>query len=149
MSSDNNQFGHEEITPEEIAAAQRTAYALGQLQGEERAEVERQLANEASQREVDGIKSLAAVLSAARVSEQLSEPTLVLRSLRSAIQLQQALNASKEQVEPKVRLPKRTSVRQLTWIIVGTSACGLLIALLLPAVQSSREARGGRRLVMS
>ena len=69
MSKQNGNQTNDEITPEELAAAQLTAYALGQLQGEERAEVERRSAatgDGAMQREIDEIQALAAGISAAR-----------------------------------------------------------------------------------
>src|SRR5207244_5194370 len=59
----------EEITREEMAAAKLTAYALGQLQGEERAEFERTLTantDGTSERSIREIQALAAAFSAAR-----------------------------------------------------------------------------------
>src|ERR1043166_2798111 len=81
-----NAFNHsgdettrEAITPEEAAAAQLTAYALGQLQGEERAEAEQRLADDASQREVNEIKALTAPVRSARASEPLPQLFPALR----------------------------------------------------------------------
>ena len=67
----------------EPAAEALTALALNQLRGEEQAAAEAQLAagGEAAQREVRGIQSLAAALSAARTAEPLPKPSAELRKL--------------------------------------------------------------------
>src|SRR5689334_23125689 len=129
MPSDNHQFNHDETTPEETAAAQVTAYALGQLPGEERAEIERRLAangDGALQREIGEMEALAAAVSAARASDALPPATPALRQ-----RLENRLSADAQKVE----LRKRTPVRALIWLGVGAAACAVLAALALPAVQ--------------
>src|SRR5262249_28790755 len=114
-----------------------TAYALGQLQGEELAAVKARLAAsgaDASQHQVREIEALAAALSASR----LGEPAIgVSAELRKAIGQHFDRN---EPAAPKVELPTRRSPRA-RWAIVGSvvAAC-LLILLLVPVVQSRREA---------
>src|SRR5438477_12332410 len=134
-TNDNgDESSREEITPEESTAAQLTAYALGQLQGDERAEVERPLAAGDSgpmKREIRQIEAIAAAVSTARTSEPLPTSDSSLRD-----RLKKSLKAEPEKVE----VAKRTSVRALVWLCVGSAACILLASLMLPAIQSSREA---------
>jgi secreted protein with Ig-like and vWFA domain len=137
MSTTNHngdEFSRDEITPEEIAAAQVTAYALGQLQGEERADVERRLAasgDGALARDIVEIEALAGVVSLTRSTEPLPQADSALRE-----RLKRALEANAQKVE----LPKRTSYRALVWLGVGAAPAVVLAALILPAIQSNRLA---------
>jgi Ca-activated chloride channel homolog len=123
---------------DEKEAAQLTAYALGQLQGEELAAVEERLAasgNDDSQHHVREIEALAAALSASRLGEPM---------IGASVELRKAIGQHFDRDEPaapKVELPTRRSPRA-RWAIVGWSiaACLLIMLLLLPAVQSRREA---------
>jgi len=98
---------------DEKEAAQLTAYALGQLQGEELVEVERKLSasgDGASQREVHEIQAIAAALSSARGSESLPQTLSVLRKL---VEQKLAEPASKEQAAKQVQLAKPRKPRRI------------------------------------
>lgn len=122
---------------DEIPAELLTAYALGQLDGPERAEVERPLAdpNQADAvRQVRETKRLASGLTEAHSSEPLETSPSGLR----AIVDERLLSSATEKVE----LPaKRRPWYRLTVVEAGViiSLCCLLAAMLLPSVQSARE----------
>src|SRR5437660_1500034 len=87
---------------DEKEAAQLTAYALGQLQGEELAAVERKLSaggDGAGQREVHEVQALVAALSSARAAESLPQTSSELRKL---VEQRLAEPASKEPVAKPV-----------------------------------------------
>src|SRR5437867_3987381 len=92
---------------EELEAAQLTAYALGQLQGEELAAVVRKLPSSgdgANHGEVHEIQALAAVLSRARASESLPQASSALRAMMDE---KLAEPASREPAAAQVELAKR------------------------------------------
>jgi Mg-chelatase subunit ChlD len=137
----DDEFTREEITPEEIEAAQLTAYALGQLQGEGRAEVERKLsadAASANQREISEMKALASAVSLARTSAALPQTDA---ALRDRIEKQLTARASDEPTA-KVAIAKQDNWWRwpsvLEWCVIG-GVCSVLAALFMPAVQGARE----------
>ena len=127
-----------------IPAEQLTAYALGQLHGDELAAVKAQLSaagNESALREVRALQATAAVLSASRHAEPLPGPSPALRELVEQRLLE---TAPKETAVPMVALPE---VRRSAWrsvaipiAVCGTVCCALLALVGLPLVQNSREA---------
>src|SRR5262245_7218801 len=135
MSNDNHEF-----SPDEIDAAQLTAYALGQLHGEERTEVERKQAasgHDANQREIAGVEALAGAVSIARTSEGLPPASTALRERLA----QELIATPKELIASKPTATPRSSTRRRSMIIGWSVAACLLIGLLLfPVIQSSRKA---------
>src|SRR6478736_9872634 len=67
MNTTKQNLNGDDCTPEEIAAAKLTAFALGQLPAEESSAVER--GADANQREVREIETLARAICAARANE--------------------------------------------------------------------------------
>src|SRR5688572_21209783 len=137
MSKNNGDRHLSDIEPEQL-----TAYALGQLRGEELAAVKAALgegANRLAETEAREVNSLAGAIRASRETETLPQPSV---ELRAAVEQKLKSLAAGEEIE-KVALPPRNS--WLRWptavecVVLGGICC-LLIGLMLPAVQMSREA---------
>jgi Ca-activated chloride channel homolog len=135
----SNQNGNDP-TRDETTAAELTAYALGQLHGDELAAMQAQLSAHggAAQQEVGQIQALAATLSTLRCSDPLSEKSPVLQQLIcDHLAAAEATKPTGVAVKPaKTRKPWRR-VAIAGWAI---AACLLIGVFLLPAVQSYREA---------
>ncbi|HEY2414639.1 MAG TPA: von Willebrand factor type A domain-containing protein [Pirellulaceae bacterium] len=128
---DLNGDGH---TPEELAAAELTAYALDQLTADERAALERRSAEQRvdlDHSEAAEIRNLADALTTARNADPLSERSA---ALRERLQQQLAQTTTAQLVKP------RLSSRR--WLVAGLAiAASLLIAVVLyPLVSSSPRA---------
>jgi Ca-activated chloride channel family protein len=140
-NQNGDEYSADQFSREEIEAAQLTAFALGQLRGDERAEMERRLAassEDASRREIGEIEFIACAASAAHVSGKLPKTDGALR-----IRVESELSSAASNKPPKVGLAKRGKWLRwpsvVEWCVIG-GACCVLAALLLPAVQSAREA---------
>src|SRR5262245_56148209 len=124
-------------------AKQLTAYALGQLRGDELAAVKARLAagGEADARDLQTVKTLAAAVAEARNGEPLPEASPGMRDLV-------AQRLADEPVEKPAAKPVALVSRKKSWwrrsafglCVGGGIACALLALFVLPAVQSSREA---------
>src|SRR5438128_2587149 len=126
-----------------IELEQLTAYALGQLEGEELAAMKAKLAagDEAAEQEITAVQALCAVVSDVRAAE----PTPALASdLRYRIQEKLAdAKAKQPAAEPvTIAASKKSWWRRSTFelCLIGGICCALLVLFLLPAAQSSREA---------
>jgi Ca-activated chloride channel family protein len=125
----------------ELSDERLTAYALGQMQGDEVTAMKSALgaAGGASVRqEVQEIQAVAAALSAARNAEPLPPAS---DALREKVEQRLNDNARHDEKAANVSVGERRQPRRLTLIEISVIAvaCCALIALLLPAVQSSRE----------
>jgi Ca-activated chloride channel homolog len=142
MSKLNGQPHKEDASRKETEAANVTAYALGQMSGEERAQFETKLSPEqlvSAKKEAQTIQSLAATVRTARTRDQVS-PSANLRAL-----VEQRLNKRQAHVVEtrKAQLPKRKKRRwqlHLAEFVVLGGICCLLVSLFMPAVQPVREA---------
>jgi len=123
----------------EIPAEQLTAYALGQLHGDELAAVKAKLSaagSGAALREIRTIQATAAALSASRHAEPLPAQSASLRELMEQRLLE---TAPKESAEPSVALPERRPLwrrlRSAEWTAIAAifCACCFVVLLLLPA----------------
>ena len=165
MSKHNGDYHASDIQPPAIQPEQLTAYALGQLHGEELASVKAtvgvgrgspdpfqrlteglgsQRGQETCAEQVREVQTLAAAITAARHAEPLPQPS---GDLRAAIESRLDQLAAGESPQPAVELPaerlpwNRKWNRQWTIALVAAGGlCCLLVALLLPAVQASRKA---------
>jgi Ca-activated chloride channel family protein len=142
-NNDQANLNGDDYTPEELAAAEITAYALGQLDGDERAALERGLSGEqghSSRREISETQALADAIASARLSGALPERSALLRD---TIQNRLSESASKDALVEKAQNVKSSKSWRwptaLEWCVIG-GVCSLLIALLMPAVQGAREA---------
>src|SRR4051812_32042589 len=114
-------------TPEELAAANLTAYALGQLPADERAAFEqRQQANNSDTAIHDStaIQSISAAIVAARRTEPAMPPSAELQA-----KITDRLNEKVTPVQRPTR-PKRFPVVEL---LVSGGIALVLLALLMPA----------------
>ncbi|MCI0360676.1 MAG: von Willebrand factor type A domain-containing protein [Planctomycetaceae bacterium] len=137
MSKYNGDRQASDIQPELL-----TAYALGQLHGEELATVKAALeaGHEAGgsvpQSEVRQVQALAEAITAARSTEPL--PGLSVE-LRAAIESKLAQMATVDKVEPAASQRRWRRPTVVECVVIGGVGV-LLLALCLPAVQSAREA---------
>src|SRR5689334_8554834 len=77
-NADNQNPNGDDHTPDELAAANVTAYALGQLHADERSEFERRhdaSNNDIAAQEIRTIESIAAAISASRRAEPATPPS--------------------------------------------------------------------------
>src|SRR4051812_43680255 len=78
-NNDHTHLNGDDHTPEELAAAELTAYALGQLHGDDLTAFERANHSTTTERECAEIKSLSAAFTASRASDPLPQPSSALR----------------------------------------------------------------------
>ena len=135
---------HHDPTGEELNEAQLTAYALGQLDEQERAAVEAKLArSEKARRMVD---ETAALSGRVLQSNRETQPVGPSSALREAVE--DHLTLEPKQVEeslmkttkdPLSATPSRK--RRFSWTTLAVSVCLLVaaVALVLPAMQPGRE----------
>jgi Ca-activated chloride channel family protein len=130
----HNGDGHAaDIRPEQL-----TAFALGQLAGDEQAAIERWLA------EPEQTQARQAVAEMRRLAEVLPGALSVGGSLKPSTGLREAVLqklAEAEKVEPasKAILSASRWPRAIQWAIVGGIAC-LVVGLAIPAIRTAREA---------
>jgi anti-sigma factor RsiW len=132
MSSHNGDHHSADIQPEQL-----TAFALGQLAGDEQAAVERWLA------EPEQDQARQAVAEMRRLAEVLPGALSVGGSLKPSAGLREAVLqklAEAEKVEPASKAIPTASrwPRAIQWAIVGGIAC-LVIGLAIPAIRTARE----------
>jgi anti-sigma factor RsiW len=127
----------------EIPAELLTAHALGQLDGPERTEVERTLAEPAqvaARQQIGEIERLAKALSTA--ADPGADGLLPEPALREAI-VARLNEQSQVESKPGVGLPadkrRQLGLSWIEWAAIGGVAC-LIGALFLPAVQAPRMA---------
>ncbi len=119
---------------DEERQAQLTAYALGQLEGEELAQVEAWLQSPegaGSRLQIESTRRLATALNAARAKDNLLTASPALRSevLRS---LDAGENAMHENTSEPVELASKTSVKRPRWltVVVSGGVLSLLVGLI-------------------
>jgi Ca-activated chloride channel family protein len=135
MSKNNGDRHLSDIEPEQL-----TAYALGQLRGEELAAVKAAVgegANRLPESEAREMQALADAIRASRETEPLPQSSV---ELRAAVEQKLKSLAAGNEIE-KVALPPRSLLRWPTAVecVVLGGICCLLVALLLPAMQAARE----------
>ena len=139
MNDRHNQNG-DGIGSDEMLDAQLTAYALDQLEGEEREQVESLLAGSQSasaRQHVEAIRKLASTIPHSRADAPALQGSADLR--RQLIDRLNAQSSDHLQVELKKTEKRRwLGMTVVEWGVVAGIVC-VLFALLLPGVQSARE----------
>ena len=109
-----------------------TAYALGELDEKERAEIEAAL-NEQSRREVEEIRATAALLS----KELANEPCPALADTQRE-KIESAVAPSENKII-RLERPKRFSLRAVAAIAASLVCIGIVARILLPALDRARK----------
>lgn len=128
---------HHPFNPDELRAADRTAHALGQLRGAERAAADAELAaSPEAQREADELRQLAGQLRQGAAQEPLPPPSPALRdAILSRLQQQEAPAMSSS--DPQTNAPKFRAAR---WLLLATAACLVIAPLAIFGPRMSRRA---------
>jgi Ca-activated chloride channel homolog len=134
-----SQHNGDDHSREELEAAQLTAYALGQLAGEERAAVEAKFSasgDESIRNEAREIEALAAALKTTRGDNASRERS---SAIREAVVRALAQAPAKTSCAENAQLPEsQRSRRQKVMIGWAVAASALIAIMLFPAVQSYR-----------
>jgi Ca-activated chloride channel homolog len=128
--SDDLQAGaSDEVSEHDLREALITAYALGQLDAAEIANVERLLADPAeyeARRQVAEVRGIAAALQAHADVEEVSRSTELRRKVLAAV----------SRAEPSSRSAARRWMGRRSWLAVaGALAASLLVAVSLPSIR--------------
>jgi Ca-activated chloride channel family protein len=135
--------------------AQLTAYALGQLEGDERAEIERLLADPArhdARQVVDEFRRMAAVLRSTGTTDDLPRSPSLRRAVVAAI-ASNGGDAERRAMATDVVVSSQPAVSGSTgWMpwrltIAGTLAASLLVLVTAVVMRSTEFARSSRREV--
>ncbi|MBN1590215.1 MAG: von Willebrand factor type A domain-containing protein [Pirellulales bacterium] len=133
---------HEQPSQRELSEARWTALALGQLQGDEKEAVEREVHDDAeAQAFIAEIRALAEHVQAARRDEPLPAASSELRQ-RIVEEIEDKEIAMSETSHPRPSEP--TPPRRRRWSPVLTAVCSFLagcivVALILPALEPPRS----------
>ncbi len=131
--SHNSPNHHDDLpTPDELAAANLTAHALGQLHGDDLTPFERANHSTGTEREIHEIQSLASAITTSRTSDTLPQPSSALRE-----RLEQHF-APTPLPQPTKHQPRSRRFAIIGWSVAASLLLGVIS---LPIIQRYRESQ--------